>query len=975
MEEEVITPEEETFEYNKLRYILDKNGYVCHASIGGLIVCDLGECTEYIGEVPNGYSSIEEWYDKEIEKINAWKIIDGNLVYDENKYKELQKQYEIEAEENQCSTHRWVKDRLKISNSVVTDELSLETSGNSLLILNDAGNYEIPELKIESVLVPSVNVISSNKNILGIEAVTTTINGVTITINTDGTITLNGTSTDAIEFNLNGSSDNVDMLYLIKNNIGYAISGLTNNVSLSLYSNDGTDRTLVGTHYNGIVNLSETHVITQTTLNIASGVTFEKVVISPQIEIGEATGFVKHEETRSSGTLNDNECFIEGLMSYVDKTIIMIDAEVTSSIKYYTYQFLNEKFTEIEVNEKEIKSTVSEMNETIEGQNQRISVVTQKVDEINSKITDIADITTSAESEYASISLEKVNESEPIAIKVHPINEDISYLYPKNNLYPSNDLFLKNRRIRFTNDTTDEYIDYELPADLLYYDENTYDEFILNYDSQTCSVIKRVEYIDANGNKGIKTEEIINYDYPTIPLTAGDYTISLLGSDAGYIYAQLMASNIYTTQFATKVELDSSITQTRDSITSEVKATYATKNDLNTSVSTIKQTTDSINLEVSKKVNNSDYTSAQILLKINNDTSSTVIKSDKVDINAIATFTNNKLAQAGSTTINGSNITTGTISAQRLDSKVITTDNFSAQKINADNITTGTLSASKISGGSITSSSITLSNIFKAYSNGHFEVTNSTGYFVMGPKYGNVPNLIHPYASGLNIAYGSTGISFRSSSEITSTGSERGYIHLTSDSNRGATYQLNLQAKDGLEMAAEDGASIYMWHKIELGAKGGASVWVKGNDVSSYARVTTSSGDASSRILKENIKPFESKDYEDAYNLLKNIELSSYDYKYSLYKDKHQYGFIIDDIETLENNDKFFKFDTLYAKVDGESLDPSIMDEEGFNKDNLPENCIKYKEYNSDVLDKYMLTCLKALQNKIEVLERKINNE
>ena len=245
----------------------------------------------------------------------------------------------------------------------------------------------------------------------------------------------------------------------------------------------------------------------------------------------------------------------------------------------------------------------------------------------------------------------------------------------------------------------------------------------------------------------------------------------------------------------------------------------------------------------------------------------------------------------------------------------------------------------------------------------------------MGPKYGNVPNLIHPYASGLNIAYGSTGISFRSSSEITSTGSERGYIHLTSDSNRGATYQLNLQAKDGLEMAAEDGASIYMWHKIELGAKGGASVWVKGNDVSSYARVTTSSGDASSRILKENIKPFESKDYEDAYNLLKNIELSSYDYKYSLYKDKHQYGFIIDDIETLENNDKFFKFDTLYAKVDGESLDPSIMDEEGFNKDNLPENCIKYKEYNSDVLDKYMLTCLKALQNKIEVLERKINNE
>ena len=144
-----------------------------------------------------------------------------------------------------------------------------------------------------------------------------------------------------------------------------------------------------------------------------------------------------------------------------------------------------------------------------------------------------------------------------------------------------------------------------------------------------------------------------------------------------------MASNIYTTQFATKVEMSSEFSQTKESI----------------------------NLELKKKVDDKDYTSAQILLKINNDTSSTVIKSDKLDVNAIAKFTNDRLKDAGSTIINGSNITTGTISAARLDSKVITTDNFSAQKINADNITSGTISSSRLSSDVITTTNFSAQTI------------------------------------------------------------------------------------------------------------------------------------------------------------------------------------------------------------------------------------------------------------------------
>lgn len=373
----------------------------------------------------------------------------------------------------------------------------------------------------------------------------------------------------------------------------------------------------------------------------------------------------------SSETVEDVINSVNNVQTSVSQNITAIKAlKVNDEVQ-------SQKISDFEI-------SVNGITSTVQSQNDKISKITQTTDEINSKISDIADITTSGESQQASVNLVKVNESEPIYIKIHPISEDISYLYPSNYLYPADDLYLMNRIIRFTNTDTNEVFDYELPDDLLYYDANNYDEFILNYDSQTCSVIKRVEYNkDTNKNVLKTSEETINYDFPIIALTAGNYTISLPGYSSAYLYVQLMASNIYTTQFATKVEMSSEFSQTKESI----------------------------NLELKKKVDDKDYTSAQILLKINNDTSSTVIKSDKLDVNAIAKFTNDRLKDAGSTIINGSNITTGTISAARLDSKVITTDNFSAQKINADNITSGTISSSRLSSDVITTTNFSAQTI------------------------------------------------------------------------------------------------------------------------------------------------------------------------------------------------------------------------------------------------------------------------
>ena len=129
------------------------------------------------------------------------------------------------------------------------------------------------------------------------------------------------------------------------------------------------------------------------------------------------------------------------------------------------------------------------------------------------------------------------------------------------------------------------------------------------------------------------------------------------------------SQNIYTTQFATKVEMNSKITQTKDEI----------------------------NLEVSRKVGNDE-----VISRINQTPESITIQANKVNIGGVINAINNNTT----TTIDGNKITTGSITASKVASDIITTNNFNAQEINANNITSGTISGRTIRGGSINGTAI-----------------------------------------------------------------------------------------------------------------------------------------------------------------------------------------------------------------------------------------------------------------------------
>lgn len=426
---------------------------------------------------------------------------------------------------------------------------------------------------------------------------------------------------------------------------------------------------------------------------------------------------------------NDEVLVTQGLQENIH-TDMPEESETDYSKADKTDRKINETYLIVDKQNQTISSVVSSVSE----QDQKISQINQSLDELSAQISDIADITISGESAYATFELDRINESEPIMIKVHSTGDNISYLYPRSNLYPSDTLYMPDRKIRFYNETTGDIIDYTLPDDLLYYDSEHYDEFYLDYESQTCQVTKRCQY-NADGTVSLLANEIINtYTYPTINLTEGDYTISVYGYNYGYLFARLMSQNIYTSQFYTKAETNTLISQTSQSInlsvdtklsnysttnemnsaitlkanqiTSSVSETYATKTTTNQLSSRISQTAKSIDLTVTD-----NGTSAGLNIKVKNEDGTQIDEENaNITLSGLVKFTD--LSTSGSTTINGANIQTGTLSANQITTGTLNGNNVSITNLNASNIKSGTLTSRAINNGSGTFSVSTGGSVY-----------------------------------------------------------------------------------------------------------------------------------------------------------------------------------------------------------------------------------------------------------------------
>lgn len=647
--------------------------------------------------------------------------------------------------------------------------------------VNNISNLENTNMSVDyikDITEEPINLIVSNENLLNISALTTSISGIDFTIS-KGTIKLNGTATENIELILDGSLTNTDMLFLIKKNTDYYLSGLATGINLNLYNFDGTNRTLINSLNSGLMNLSSMNKVTCTSLAIASGTTFNDVTIKPMLEINSAAStFVKHEENKltinTSFTKNDDLVIEKSEIKLNDEVIqhcdmpitykpcvFMLDKPIQASIDYFKEKTLDNRFASIEA--------------TIDG-------VVLNVSKTYMTKTDSATLVNSAK---------------------------------------------------------EEAID------------------------------------SANASTDTKLED-----------------------------------------YSTTVEMNSAISASAGEI----------------------------NLEVAKKVNNEDFTHAKIVAKINDDTSDVLISSDKLDVDAIATFTNSKLAEAGSTTINGANITTGTISAATIKLKNVTLTP-SSSKIGGWTINSNHLVSSNSSGNSTINANGEI--YFYPTSGGILGLNN--GFRLKAPDGVAIYNDTATFGSntiqkGITLLADSGNLVLAQKSESNSV-SIRSYCSPSVRSNPAARCLLLAAAQDMFLYAHNTG-----------------TIWAQGNSLAN-SRVLTNAGASSSRNVKKNIVKFEQSKYDKALNLLNKMNLYDYDYKYNIYKNSHKYGFIIDELEELEEAKDFFEFEEYNATVKDDKIDFSGA---------MEGEKLKTKNYDSNVLDKYMLTCIKALLIKVDALEKRI---
>jgi len=235
----------------------------------------------------------------------------------------------------------------------------------------------------------------------------------------------------------------------------------------------------------------------------------------------------------------------------------------------------------------------------------------------------------------------------------------------------------------------------------------------------------------------------------------------------------------------------------------------------------------------------------------------------------------------------------------------------------------GSISASSISGSSFSGGSININSYFSVNTSGGTQMSTSGGGFI------STRASTHPYASALNIAtIAGGGVCFVTGVNQNDAGSVVGRVF--------------------------KGDSNYIY--VERQGTNG--------------RISSGSGELSSKILKENIIDFDNDDYEKAYSLLNKVKIKHYNYKYDMYGTTRnkQFGFIIDEIEKIDGYEKFFLFKEEHAKI---TKDKKL----NYDTSNLKENekIIDFKSYDRDLLSRYLLVVCKALQEKIEKLEEKVN--
>lgn len=219
----------------------------------------------------------------------------------------------------------------------------------------------------------------------------------------------------------------------------------------------------------------------------------------------------------------------------------------------------------------------------------KLSEIEVSLDGISQKVETVADLTRETTGNKT-ITLTDCVAGNLLKLQIFGNNRVFDFLYPADNLYPADDLFPGGNSyitVTYEDGTVKQY---DLGVDeVLRQNGDVQDEYIL--ENNQAKVIRR---INSNGTiKAVPTEE--NLGEFNIELKDGKNIITIKTYNA-IIKARYAIKNSYTDIFATKVEMESSITQTAEEINLEVRK----KVDENEIISTINQSAERIQINANK---------------------------------------------------------------------------------------------------------------------------------------------------------------------------------------------------------------------------------------------------------------------------------------------------------------------------------------------------------------------------------------
>ena len=370
--------------------------------------------------------------------------------------------------------------------------------------------------------------------------------------------------------------------------------------------------------------------------------TFEgKTVIDPAIDLGDKIVI------DGKNVIYQGEMSLEGSFIAQISSKIQIKQKEETTVKKESQKVVNRKVqSRIDQAEGKIEQLVEETSE----QSQKLTKVEQTVDSISQKVSDIEDLTRTAE-EIKTVTLENCIEANLLELHIYGNNTVFNYLLLDDKLTLDDNLHLEGDDLISVTDKDNNIKTYSLGiTEVLRQNSEVCDEIVL--ENGQAKVIRRV---NKSGSTKAK-ESVENLGKLEIPLKEGTNTITINNYTAR-IKAKYVIKSTYSDTFATKVEMNSEIKQTKESvdlsvnkkledystttemnsaislkageITSSVSKTYETKENVTKQYSNIKQTTDNITSVVGKKVGNDE-----IISKINQSAESVTILASKLGLTA-----------------------------------------------------------------------------------------------------------------------------------------------------------------------------------------------------------------------------------------------------------------------------------------------------------------------------------------------------